>query len=171
MENQEENTQNSTIDICFASDLAGLFWERFAKAQKKYAKVGQELQVVSQKTEIKRVIGSLGLLEDIRYTKVSIARPMINVRPGVEFWGVVSLAGGTKTVYRTEACPEDLVLSELELTCDHCKTNRRRKKYFIFQEDGKLMRLGSTCVQPYYGLDLERILRVSARKWRNLGNP
>lgn len=158
-----EDTQGNTVEVRFETDLLPLFEQRFTKAAKKYAKVGQELRIISQRTEMTN--HSTGILgfdfdEEVSVTYITINRPEIHVRPGVEFWGTISLADGTKTVYRTAACPEDLVLSELELTCDHCNTNRRRKKYFIFQEDGRLMRLGSTCVQPYYGLDLERILRT-----------
>lgn len=164
----------TTFEIQFETDLLDLFYKRFAKAAKKYAKLGQELRIVGTREEVvmeSRVIGGKEFEEEIHITHIEIERPSIDVRPGVVFWGTISLTHGTKTIYRTEECPDDVVLAELELICDHCNVNRKRNKYFVFQEDGRLMRLGSTCVQPYFGLNLERILKCFDGIMDGLGEP
>lgn len=168
-----ETTQTS-IAVEFTTDRLHIFQERWAKASKKFAKVGQELRIVSQKEVVRtedRKVGDRTFKVDVSYTILEIARPDITVRPGVEFWGTINIEQGVKTVYRTEACPDDLVLANLELKCDHCNSNRRRKAYFIFGENGQTLRLGSTCCQPYFGLDLARILKVYDGIMEMVGDP
>lgn len=153
----------------FRTYLRGEFDHKFEKAQKKFAKLGQDLRVLSEATETRvehrevcNCVG-VGFAEEINYTIVEISEPEINVKPGVKFFGTISTADNTKMCYSAPDKPESLVLQEQELRCDCCKSNRRRKKYFFFEEDGELLCLGSTCVQPYFGFNVERILRLHER--------
>lgn len=44
--------------------------------------------------------------------------------------------------------------------CDHCHTNRPRKRYNLFESGGKVIQIGSTCSQDYFGYDVDKFLNI-----------
>lgn len=51
-----------------------------------------------------------------------------------------------------ETVPSDFDRSALAQTCDHCRANRRRKQTFLLRhEDGRTVRVGSTCIKDFLG--------------------
>lgn len=44
--------------------------------------------------------------------------------------------------------------------CDHCHTNRYRKSYNLFEANGKVIQIGSSCSQDYFGYDVEKFLDI-----------
>lgn len=44
--------------------------------------------------------------------------------------------------------------------CDHCHTNRPRKSYNLFESEGKVIQIGSTCSQDYFGYDVDKFLNI-----------
>jgi len=51
---------------------------------------------------------------------------------------------------------------DLDRGCDHCSSNRKRKKIFFFRNESskEIVQVGSTCVQVYAGMDVEKACRV-----------
>lgn len=71
--------------------------------------------------------------------------------------GSINTEEGIKTVY----CLDETLLDAFkkdENVCDHCKTARRRNVYHLFEVDGKVLRIGSTCSEQYFGYDVASIL-------------
>jgi len=66
--------------------------------------------------------------------------------------GMISIKDGIKTVYNTN---EKFVLNTMELRCDHCNKNRKRNKYYVFEENGKALMIGSGCSEEYFGINVE----------------
>ena len=68
---------------------------------------------------------------------------------------------------------------DVEQRCDHCGQKRRRVKTIVVEaQDGRQMQVGTTCVQPYLGVDPEAILAATnawhtimeeARRWDSAG--
>jgi hypothetical protein len=64
-----------------------------------------------------------------------------------------------------ETVPADFDRTALAQTCDHCKASRGRKQTFLVRhEDGRTLRVGSTCIKDFLGhnlpsLGMFRILR------------
>ena len=44
--------------------------------------------------------------------------------------------------------------------CDHCHTNRSRKRYNLFESGGKVIQIGSTCSRDYFGYDVDKFLNI-----------
>lgn len=44
--------------------------------------------------------------------------------------------------------------------CDHCHTNRPRKRYNLFESGRKVIQIGSTCSQDYFGYDVDKFLNI-----------
>lgn len=175
METQEiiQSDLVTVVTVEVLTDLLDVFYKKLDKAQKAYRTLGQELEIISTREfsrwESVDVIPGLPEIlfkTERHYTEFTIRRPAINVREGVTYIGTISLDAGVKMVYRHEDCPEDIVLHEIPLKCDHCETNRRRKKYFVFIEDGTVKTIGSKCCQLYFGLDVEKMLSV----WEKSGS-
>lgn len=91
---------------------------------------------------------------------VTLEIPDKNGKEGVNFLGVYSFSSGVPMVFNNTEDPE-IVINTLfrdDGICDHCGQNRHRKKWYFFEDAGQIKQIGSTCVQEYFGLELERIL-------------
>ena len=86
-----------------------------------------------------------GAIEEVR---AFINRPRIQAGPWT-FVGALRQEEGGVLAFRfreVDDMPEEVV-------CDHCGLKRDRKQAYVIQhEEGELMTLGSTCVQPFLGL-------------------
>lgn len=47
-----------------------------------------------------------------------------------------------------------------ENVCDHCGTIRKRNSYCLFESDGNVIQIGSTCVEKYFGISVEKYLNA-----------
>lgn len=55
-------------------------------------------------------------------------------------------------------------------TCDHCHVTRERIKYFVFMdEDGKVLRVGSSCCNDYFGYKVVEYLQLFAKTFFVVG--
>lgn len=68
-----------------------------------------------------------------------------------------AVAGGRKIVVLDKAYDLEPYRSQ-EMSCDHCGWKRDRKTTYFFLKDGKIMQIGSTCVDEYFGVDLLYLL-------------
>lgn len=76
------------------------------------------------------------------------------------FIGTVTNVDGIKTVN----CIDDQYIEHFkkDITfCDHCKTGRKRNQYFLFvDQNGKVINIGSSCAEEYFGIDVKKYLGV-----------
>lgn len=73
--------------------------------------------------------------------------------------GSVRFEGGVKQTSCRDEAYADAFINFREGICDHCGTkNRNRKAYYLFEVDGKVIQVGSTCVKEYFGIDSMRYL-------------
>ena len=76
--------------------------------------------------------------------------------------GSVRFDDGIKQSYCKDKDYEWAFLNFREGICDHCGTKRmNRKSYFLFEADGKVLQIGSTCVKEYLGIDSADYLRCA----------
>lgn len=55
--------------------------------------------------------------------------------------------------------------------CDHCGTKRmNRKSYFLFEADGKVVQVGSTCVKEYLGIDSVEYLKCAENTFLSISD-
>ena len=84
----------------------------------------------------------------IEEVRAFVNRPRIQSGPW-SFVGALRQEDGGVLTHRFQ----DVDDMPTEITCDHCQSNRDRKMAYVIQhEEGDLMTLGSTCVQPFLGL-------------------
>lgn len=124
------------------------FDEKFAKLQKRFAKLNQPLTILSETASSFKHNGQL-----IDTTLVEISDPEINKIPGTTYIGMISFKNGIKQIYSISDKYSLGTIEDDSLTCDHCHINRARRKYFFFEKDGKLLTVGSSCVLEYTGID------------------
>lgn len=78
------------------------------------------------------------------------------------YLGSVRFDDGVKQSYCKDKDYEWAFLNFREGICDHCETKRtNRKSYFLFEADGKVFQVGSTCVKEYLGIDSVEYLRCA----------
>jgi hypothetical protein len=86
---------------------------------------------------------------------------------GWSFLGIIEPVGKDKNLIRTLPGVELPEKYRTEaMTCDHCHSNRKRKSTFVcrHEEDGRMVRVGSTCLADFLGgADPERI--AGALEW------
>jgi hypothetical protein len=138
------------------------FMEKFNKANKKLAKLNEEIKIISRKERIEEYKIKDNWTGEIitttqKYIDLEISKPEITKRQNTEYVGCVNWKDGL-TVFNTKQ--DEYVLAEQEKRCDHCKINRQRNKYFFFLEDGELKSIGSSCVNQYFGYNLITILTI-----------
>jgi hypothetical protein len=76
------------------------------------------------------------------------------------YMGCRSEIQGVVCVYATEKQYTEQVAVETH-TCDHCHTTRERNKYHVFMdESGKIIRVGSTCCNDYFGYKVGEYLQL-----------
>lgn len=141
--------------LSFNADLLGDFMTKLAFVNKKLEKYGLPLVRIEHLDSVKH-INDLGNAE--KWSEITLVGPE-TVKTGNEFVGTISFKDGVKQIFTIAG--EDVVLGAIpdaQLTCDHCKVNRRRVKYFFFREEGKLVSIGSSCAKDYFGWDIERYL-------------
>lgn len=73
--------------------------------------------------------------------------------------GSIKFEDGIKQIY----CNDEKYIEYFDRdykVCDHCHTNRPRKCYNLFESDGKVIQIGSTCSQDYFGYDVDKFLNI-----------
>lgn len=76
----------------------------------------------------------------------------------VEFIGTRTRKGDIFVISCANKDDIPIVSKDVEV-CDHCHTQRQRNKYFVFRKkDGTIIRVGSTCVEEYFGVDVSMYL-------------
>ena len=76
--------------------------------------------------------------------------------------GSVRYEAGVKQSYCLDEKFESAFLNFREGICDHCGAKRmNRKSYFLFEAEGKVIQVGSTCVKEYLGIDTVEYLRCA----------
>lgn len=78
------------------------------------------------------------------------------------YLGSVRFNDGIKQSYCKDKDYEWAFLNFREGICDHCGTKRmNRKSYYLFEADGKVFQVGSTCLKEYLGIDSVEYLRCA----------
>lgn len=77
------------------------------------------------------------------------------------YLGTVTVKEGVKLVN----CHDEKYLEYFgdkfrENVCDHCGTIRKRNAYCLFEADGKVIQIGSTCVEKYFGIAVDKYLNA-----------
>ena len=55
--------------------------------------------------------------------------------------------------------------------CDHCGTRRKRNAYYLFESEGRVLQIGSSCVNQYFGIDLNSFLLAEGALFEVLREP
>jgi len=105
----------------------------------------------------------LGLRYKVTGQEVQVDFPEVTGKEGVEFLGTIE---GNEDSGYTVWTPQNSQRTDLyklaymndDKVCHHCNIRRDRKKYFYFLENNEVKKVGSTCVQEWFGLPLESIL-------------
>lgn len=96
----------------------------------------------------------------IKVLNYTLEVPLTNGKSGVTFLGTYSNRTGVPQIYSEN---ENFKLFESfkeSGICDHCNTRRKRKVWHFFEENGQIKQIGSSCVQEYFGLQLEQIINT-----------
>lgn len=111
--------------------------ERFAYSEEFYSHAEEENQ---------------GISRSIPMCKFTINAPSISIG-GYSFLSTMTRAGSEGFVTRVSPGVELNGWRPDEMVCDHCGTNRRRRKTYLIEDpDGKRVQVGSTCVEAYLGI-------------------
>ncbi len=156
----------------FEKKFRPVFIEKLTKINKKLSKYGKEITIISEseKTIVPECNTPRNCIDDRDIDRIQV-RVMVTVElsgpeilhngRNVKHIGTISFKDGVKQIFN--ATENDTVLGSIpdsELHCDHCHINRYRVKYFFFEEDSKILQIGSSCCIDYFGMDIERYLDV-----------
>lgn len=149
---------------CWKVDV---FKEKLAFINKKLAKYGKDPLQVS---EIGRHLEVVPYYESYTESHYAEEAEFIDYEvTGLDFFkkddkeyryiGTINYQGDTRLVN----CFDDEYLEYFTKGyrhCDHCHTDRKRKRYHVFEMDGKIIQIGATCAKEYFGYDIESFLTV-----------
>lgn len=149
------------------------FLKEIAKLNKKLAKYGSSVEILScipSKEYVdyfnECIYSSLEKIETsligkrwavISGSEYQISEPSVKGKQNVEYLGMVEYTDGVAQIYSEIENLRDLVDVKQIDACDHCHTVRDRNKYFFFKENGKIKKIGSTCVHEWFGFDMDAI--------------
>jgi hypothetical protein len=136
----------------FDKSLMDTFIVKLLKINKKLAKYGKGIEILSTTEKTYQQLDEAGNSKTVVSVTVELSGPEIlhNGRK-VQHVGTISFKDGVKQIFN--AIEGDLVLGTIEdskLGCDHCHINRNRVKYFFFKEEEKLLCIGSSCAIDYF---------------------
>lgn len=138
-----------TIPLCNVELVA----EKIAMLNKRATKLGLEpirLEKVGEK-EVE-VEDEFGLSYKRKYFEFTVQgeRPKLN---GWQLIAVVEpLESGENLLKVVPGCDVPVKFREINTTCEHCNTNRRRKQVFLVKhDDGTIRRVGRNCLQDFLG--------------------
>jgi hypothetical protein len=141
----------------FNAQLVATFMEKVAFVNAKLLRYNLPTITVLQLDSVKHIT-ELGKVE--KWAKVVLDAPKtVKAGADIEYLGTILFVDGIKQIFTVETA--DVTLGDIpdaSLTCDHCKVNRKRIKYFMFRENGKIVSIGSSCAKDYFGWDIERYL-------------
>ena len=107
--------------------------------------------------------------EYTHYVEVEVTAPIVNL-PNWEVLGVVEEVPGGKLVHIKPQHEGELNEADIaylrrgkHIWCDHCNTDRRRKRSFIIanQHTDEVILVGSTCIDDFIGRDTLAYLQAS----------
>lgn len=147
------------------------FKAELAKLNKKLAKYESSIEMLSLKKSY-RVVGydnSLYYLDaefiddDNKYLRISgfdveLSNPIAKGKQGVQYLGCMLIVNGVGQLHAEQENALNAVNKEYKDVCDHCGKNMKRNNWYFFLEDGKVKKIGSTCVHEWFGMDIESIL-------------
>lgn len=146
-----------------------VFKKKLSQLNKKLAKYDQQVSVLSleEKETIDEVERKIYHFYDIE-----ISEPEIRGKQNVVYKGFVSYKDGHQAIFSVD---EDVVLGNIieernPLTCEHCHINRYRNIYYFFEEEGYIKSIGSTCVNEYFGHDIESALRIYSNSVKEIND-
>lgn len=146
------------------------FLKELVKLNIKLAKYNSSVNILSMENatipfaltgDEKLIVKSI--LEDGQFfisgKEVELSFPTITGKQNVTYLGMLDATDGTLQIHSNmvENLNEKVSLN-LNDACDHCKVVRDRVKYFFFEENGQIRKIGSTCAKEWFGLDIEKIL-------------
>jgi hypothetical protein len=159
------------FEFTFPSYKEGEFESKLKRVNKKLAKIkdSRPVEIVSREVwegEFFIVVPEFGELAPIKVKRkmvtVKVTRPEITGIPGVTYLGTKGIKNGVRQVFNAT---DEYNLGDLPEQCDHCNVNRHRVKYFYFlnEKTGEILSLGSSCVNIYFGVDVESCLAISEK--------
>lgn len=89
---------------------------------------------------------------------ITLEIPENSKRENVTFLGTYSITSGVPMIFNNNKDISLNSLFESSGKCDLCNVTRERKRWFFFEENGKVKQFGSSCAQEYFGLPLEEII-------------
>ena len=137
------------------------FCDKLTKLNKKLKKMdnANEVEIVSRIQTPGTVLTESGKVINAMYDNVTVSNPLILKRPDFKFVATVKFQGENKFIYAINN--EQVSHLDLSPRCDHCNTNRQRKKVHIFKHtDGSHKIIGHTCADDYFGLKINNILNT-----------
>jgi len=158
---------NDTTTITILKSAREEFGGNLEKLNKKLRRIkgaGQSSIIKEEEVEITRM-DCFDKPFTLPGLQMTVALPELAKQQGFSFMGVVSLTDGVRTIFATdEGESSGFDFNNVGNTCDHCGHNRQRNKVFVFRkDDGSFIRVGSTCVKEFFGLNIEAILKVSSK--------
>jgi hypothetical protein len=103
------------------------------------------------------------------FAKVTTQTDMVQIG-GYEMVGVLEkVKKGVNFVFMTNNDHYDAAYASCSMSCEHCKTRRRRKQIFILhnEEKGETVKVGSTCLEDFTGHNPAGLLLLASR-WEDL---
>ena len=90
---------------------------------------------------------------------IELSTPIANGKKDVKYLGNIKFTDGVMQVHSSnEESLFNRVNTNQKDVCDHCGKNMKRNNWYFFLEDGKVKKIGSTCVHEWFGMDIESIL-------------
>lgn len=109
---------------------------------------------------------------NVEYTHVRIVNDdtSFKLRDDLVFIGDIKIIDGVRTVYCNDNSYIDEFKPEREMRCDHCHTNRKRNSYYLFADSNtrKVLMIGSTCMQDYFGWDVAEMCDIKEQTYITL---
>lgn len=123
------------------------FREKVRDFNKRYSQFAGELQLIKKDEFVSD--GKVNVVFDFSTPSLIVKRQ------NVSYIGSYIVTSGIPRIHTQD---EDYSIDSLykENWCDHCKSRRRRSKYFFFLEEGEVKQIGSSCVKEYFGIDLNK---------------
>lgn len=165
-----------TIKKTIWADLLGEFNEKVARLNKVMVKLGKrpvEVRIVGERAKTQEfttvlktegeVVSTEKKTREIRLLDIEIVGESVVKKDDKDYKyiGRVTFDEGVKFI----DCVDNGYIEYFgdkfrEGVCDHCGTTRKRNSYCLFVADGNVIQIGSTCVEKYFGISVNKYLET-----------
>jgi hypothetical protein len=147
--------------ITYPTYMQSQFETALEKVNKKLSKIEGTTPVTVEEVTYSNVtigVDSFGADMKMDIAEVLVTAPISTKHKGFEFKGSVSYIDGVKMIVGNG----DHNLTHIEeMRCDHCNHKRKRNTVYAFTNpEGEEVIIGSTCVDEYMGININKALSV-----------